>query len=446
MSGQFDLIIIFEATDLKQEKPWQRLTTRLRNFRCEVQQIVADVNPVYKHHFLNVRANRKHRKTGRPVMHRIATKHTDNPRYFDERRGCRTREGEDYIGNKLESLTGPERGRLLEGKWISAEGLIFDTWDPNRHELRGHLEWDYDQDRVAIDGDGQLLLVLDDDYTGPREREIIPMRWFGGSIDWGYRQPGVFQAWGIDSERNAYRMCEIYAEGEEGKARGSMEWWADKIVPLIHFYGIRTVWADSAEPRSIDFLNDRLGPYCGRDGKRVVIKADKDWNTSRDLIQDGLGVPGTDPKLFYVQETLQHQHAKDPGLTHPSARYLGHLVPPTEKLEDTGCYCTEHEYPGLTWREEREGRPLDEEPDPEAPRHGIDSTRYFLMGAWRTDQKTKVPPRTYPPGSLYYALGHDEIEREEKKELAEQRKQRARGRSRWRRKQRRKRREDRRDR
>lgn len=113
MSGEYDWAYLAEGTDIKDEGKWEMVLTRLRNGKVPYQQGFVDANPGAPSHWLNVRPDRK-RSDGRPVMVRMLSRHADNPSITPE-----------YLDN-LSNLTGVRRQRLFEGKWVAAEGLIYD--------------------------------------------------------------------------------------------------------------------------------------------------------------------------------------------------------------------------------------------------------------------------------------------------------------------------------
>lgn len=425
MSGAFDLIIIFEGTDNRDETVYARLMTRLRNYALWYQQIINDVNPKEKHHYLNQRAGRCD-EDGQSLMRRILSRHRDNPKYFDHERGVWTRQGLEYVEGTLKNTpVRSEYERLYLGNWVSATGRIFETHDPARCDIRGYLDWDDTANAPRWGADGCLTLVLDASSRAQMGQESVSIRWCIGGQDWGHREPGCFQAWGMDADRRAFRLSEVYRDGE------TLDWWADNTLPLVQAFRLRRVMSDHADGGSgaIKMMNDRMGPYQGRDGRRVFTEANKDWKSGIDLVQWGFGTheDHTSNRIFFVQPSLEH-------LDHPSSQLLGSVVGPTENLVNRGCVSTENELSGYVWRDPREGKQLDEEPDPQCPDHGIDAMRYALMGAWRVDEHKPAPPPQYDPDALYYKLGHDELDKEiardEKRKLSAQRRAKARARRR----------------
>jgi len=120
MSSQFDLIFCNEATEIAEEE-WEVLLTRLRNGRLRDRktgecwhQAIGDANPAHPTHWLKMRSD-----TGQ--MTYIASEHKDNPSITPE-----------YL-QRLSELSGVLRKRLFEGRWVAAEGLVYDQFDPSVH-------------------------------------------------------------------------------------------------------------------------------------------------------------------------------------------------------------------------------------------------------------------------------------------------------------------------
>jgi phage terminase large subunit len=168
MSSEYDVIFVQEAIELTVDD-WEALTTRLRNGRISFQQLLADCNPSAPTHWLNARCER-----GDAVM--LHSRHEDNPVLFTED-GELTPAGVDYIG-KLDRLTGVRYHRLRHGRWVAAEGLIYEDWDPAVHLV----------DRFLIP----------DSWT----------RWW--SVDFGYTNPFVLQCWAEDPDGRLFLYREIY--------------------------------------------------------------------------------------------------------------------------------------------------------------------------------------------------------------------------------------------
>ena len=146
MSSQYDRIYVFEATDLRDPAPVVQLMTRLRNGKTSRHQITLECNPGAPSHWINQWAI-----AGKAT--RIKTTHRENPRFF--RDGDWTDEGREYVLGTLEMLEGTARARYLEGHWVQAEGLVYDTFSQEMHV------------RAPINGPARVIIGVDDGYTDP---------------------------------------------------------------------------------------------------------------------------------------------------------------------------------------------------------------------------------------------------------------------------------------
>lgn len=168
MSSEWDVIFVQEATELTLDD-WQALTTRLRNGAVSFQQIMGDCNPDSEKHWLYQRC-----QDGTAQI--MYSSHQDNPLYYDDR-GNLTEQGRQYMAI-LDALTGVRRLRLRDGKWVSAEGVIYGTYDPAVNLV----------DRFEIPADWARYWV----------------------VDFGYKNPFVLQWWAQDPDGRLYRYREIY--------------------------------------------------------------------------------------------------------------------------------------------------------------------------------------------------------------------------------------------
>lgn len=167
MSSEYDAIYVQEGIELS-EDDWEALTTRLRHGRVSFQQIIGDTNPAQSTHWLKARAD-----AGRTRM--TESRHQDNPVIY--RDGALTVAGAEYMA-VLDNLTGVRRARLRDGLWVSAEGIIYDGFDPAIH---------------VID-----KFVPPDDW---------PRYWV---VDFGYVNPFVLQRWAADPDGRLYLYAEQY--------------------------------------------------------------------------------------------------------------------------------------------------------------------------------------------------------------------------------------------
>jgi phage terminase large subunit len=169
MSTEYDICYVQEATELT-ETDWESITTRLRNGRVSFQQLIADANPEMPTHWLKVRCDEGRTKY-------IASRHEDNPVLFTEA-GDLTPRGAAYMSS-LDALTGVRKARLRHGRWVAAEGLVYEAYSPAVH-LRKAL--------------GQP----------PKDWPV----WL--SVDFGFTNPFVCQFWTRDPDGRLILYREIY--------------------------------------------------------------------------------------------------------------------------------------------------------------------------------------------------------------------------------------------
>lgn len=169
MSTGFDVVMAQELIEFRQEE-WEAVTSCLDRpgLVMPYSRAIADTNPGAPSSWILARV-----KAGQMSM--IDTTHKDNPMLHDGRDwtdlGVRYRE-------RLEQLTGLRRLRLYEGKWVQAEGQVYDEW---RDDV--HIVEDFD----------------------------VPASWsWYWSIDFGYSEPFVVQAWAKDEDNRLYLMAERF--------------------------------------------------------------------------------------------------------------------------------------------------------------------------------------------------------------------------------------------
>lgn len=228
-SAEYDTINVFESVECT-ENEIEQLLRALRSGKMPWQQLVCDCNPSAERHWLNVRASQG-------WFERITTRHTDNPRFFDA--GEWTRDGKQFL-KSLEALTGHRRLRLLEGRWCSAEGVVYDEWDAATHII-----------------------------------DAMPTNWQTWrkfrSIDFGFNDPFVCQWW-ADSGEALYLYREIYMSSRivEDHARQILhlsegEDYTHTVADhdredreTLHRHGVWTLPASKEIERGLDVVKARL--------------------------------------------------------------------------------------------------------------------------------------------------------------------------------------------
>lgn len=122
LSSERDFIYVNQAEELNLDD-WEVLTTRCtgRAGNSPYPQIMGDCNPGPPHHWI----------INRPSIVRFESRHEDNPTLFDDA-GNITPQGVRSIGI-LDLLTGARKQRLRYGKWVQAEGAVYEGWDTALH-------------------------------------------------------------------------------------------------------------------------------------------------------------------------------------------------------------------------------------------------------------------------------------------------------------------------
>lgn len=167
LSTEFDLIFVDEATEVSDED-LDTLITRLRNGVLSYQQLIMATNPGAPTHHLKRRAD-----DGRTLL--LYSKHEDNPRFHDGNDW--TPDGQEYLSG-LDTLKGPRYQRMRWGKWVAAEGQIFEDYDESVHVI----------DKFKVPDDWPLYIT----------------------IDFGFVNPFVAQWWREDNDGRLYLTREIY--------------------------------------------------------------------------------------------------------------------------------------------------------------------------------------------------------------------------------------------
>jgi phage terminase large subunit len=307
MSTEYDMVYVQELTEL-QLTAWLALSSRMRNPVMPYRQLLADCNPDADTHWVNQRAN-----SG--AIHRLISRHVDNPVYYRED-GTLTPEGAEYMA-RLDALTGVTRLRLRDGLWVSAEGVIYEGWNPGIHLI----------DRAPAPG-GHIPLHW-------------PRFWV---VDFGYTNPFVWQCWARDDDGRLYMYREIYM------TRRTVKDHCEKIKSLL----IRKdgTWVEP-KPQKI---------ICDHDAEdRATLEQELGLVTTAatKTVKDGIDavmarmVPAGDgkPRIFVLRNALVE---KD--------QALALAMRPTRTAE---------EFPLYVWNEAKD-QPIKEHD------HGMDTTRYMV--------------------------------------------------------------------
>lgn len=124
MSTDYDFIYIPEAIELHLDE-WDKLVSRKRNYKAPFQQLIADTNPSHPNHWLKKRCD-----AGKCRM--IETRHQDNPAWYDHDKQEWTKNGLEYL-SILDMMEGAQKLRLRHGRWVQAEGVVYESFDSALH-------------------------------------------------------------------------------------------------------------------------------------------------------------------------------------------------------------------------------------------------------------------------------------------------------------------------
>jgi len=237
-AGGVDIAWMEEATEFTRAD-FDELQARMRGTAAPWRQIILTTNPDADTHWIN----RDLIVDGMAIVYYSSAK--DNPA-----------NPVDYLAT-LDRLTGIRRDRLRDGKWVAAEGLVWDGYEPAVH--------------------------LIDHFT------ILPEWRRVRSVDFGYTNPFVCQWWAVDPDGRAYRYREIYESGR------ICEDHAKRILALSKDGRIETTVADhDAEDRAT--LQRHGVP---------TIPAKKDISPGVQAVEERLRIAGDGkPRLFLLRGSL----------------------------------------------------------------------------------------------------------------------------------------------
>ena len=262
LSGEFDFGYVNQAEELTLDA-WEKLVARCtgRAGNAPYTQVMGDCNPSYPQHWILHRAPLK----------RFEQLHIHNPSLYNQETHEWTEQGKRTM-SILSSLTGIRKLRGYEGRWVAAEGTVYEFTDA--HVIK---------------------------------REDVPeiKRWYL-AIDFGYTNPFVCQLWGVDADDRGYLWQEIYMTHRTVKAHIAA------ITALIGDRRIEAVIADhDAEDRATlreNGLNTRA--------------AKKDIAIGIQLVQERLKIqPDGKPRLYICEDACVEYDAElyreYPGDLHP---------------------------------------------------------------------------------------------------------------------------------
>lgn len=230
---------LFEEANAFTREDFEEIVGRVRHTAADWQQIILQTNPDSPTHWIYQDLI----KGGGAAVYTSSAK--DNPYNSPA-----------YLTN-LQKLTGVLKDRLVDGKWVQAEGAIYDEYDPNVH-------------------------VIDRDKCPEFVRRFRV-------IDFGYSNPFVCQWWGMDADGRLYLYREIYV------TRRLVEDLTKDIIALSAGENIEFTLADhDAEDRA---TMEKHGVPS--------TPANKDVSPGIQAVKARLKVqPDKKPRIYFVRDAL----------------------------------------------------------------------------------------------------------------------------------------------
>ena len=339
MSSEYDIVYVQEATEIT-ITDLEFIKTRLRNWRVSFQQLIMDCNPAGDKHWLKLRCN-----DGKCIL--IESRHEDNPRLFNllpDGSYEVTEDGARYI-SILDSLTGVRYKRLRLGLWVSAEGIVYEEFDPAIHVLN----WEYD-------AEGNRL-PLPDEW----ERYWV--------IDFGFSHPFVLKCYAVDPEDDAiYMYREIHMTGRIVQEHAS------QIMSIVTKKEV-TTWYDH-----LNGVERKQEAEVWIEPKPVAIICDWDAEGRRTFeIATGLGTQKAIKNVYEGINEHKRRLKPDPLTGYPTFYLMKDaLVEKDPVLVDRlAPTCTEEDYESYVWKVSTSGQ-IEDEPV-KADDDGVDCDRYLSM-------------------------------------------------------------------
>ncbi len=333
MGAGWDIIVIFEATEITQEE-YEYLSTRTSREPTSTGRksiIVLDVNPAMDGHWINQLAKRGE-------IRRLRAKHEDNPMLHDGEGW--TENGVEYL-TKLARLTGARKRRLLHHEWCAEETAIWAEYARSIH-YQSRESW-----RKA-----KLVKVV-------------------GGFDWGTNDPGALEVFGITEGGHTLRLFELYRRGL------GINSWAKRVGEVDD--RCREEWGRGLDrlvfsherPEIRELINDFLHGV----GKPRFVEGYK-------------AAPGAiKARIERVRWFLDPGAVMEEGvdIMGPQVSFLSGsdwLGPDTGLQEDMKPLGWDDEVEGYIWAKTREGKRSKEVPDEGCANHACDAVGMGLQAAW----------------------------------------------------------------
>lgn len=363
------------------EEDWESLHRALRRRGTPFRVLGGDCNPDAETHWANRRAGAAEAYAAEyadleedrapPRLHRIVGHFTDNP-VLDQ----------DAIDRLFQNTTGVRLERLAKGRWVSAEGAVWPGFKRSTHVLLAEIVHTGATDTEP--------------YQGPVELNVrgwedpVRLEWFLAGLDFGFSAPGCLGVWGFDRDGTMYEVAEVYRTGWD------LDQWAEIAAQLYREFPFKRLICDH-EPRSIQHLNDRLGPECGR-GLEAIAEP---W------VKTKQGKDGEKAGIDVVRVRMKEQGHGRRGIYWLAGNIRGGVD--RSLLERKRPLCTVDEIPGYVYPKRQDGKEEKDEPDKACVDHGCDQTRAVAFWVHLMDLSDPVEKPRFAPDSYGAKLRHAEV-------------------------------------
>jgi hypothetical protein len=320
LSAEYDFGFVNQAEEITLED-WETLSTRLtgRGAVAPFTRLFGDANPGPPTHWI------LHRKS----LLRLESRHVDNPTLYT-RDGLLTVQGRRSM-TILYNLTGVRKQRLLFGRWVAAEGVVYDAWDGADRE-RG----------------GNVVRSMPEGWTSWRKIR---------SIDFGYHNPFVCQWWAISPDGDMYLYRELYVTHRT----------VSKIVRGVPHPSKRGEWL----ARGIAFYSQGEkyeATVCDHDAEDRATLAEEGINTAPALKSVERGIKATADRIGRDDRGRRRLFVYVGAPVEPPDEWLLDNKQPTSTIQEFDLYV---------WPKGHDGKPVKDEPVKEYD-HGMDAMRYAV--------------------------------------------------------------------
>lgn len=239
---------------------------------------------------------------------------------------------QDYVENLETNLSGMYYERYVKGRWVGAEGMVYEEFDPKKHlitdtdDLPAAEEWQIHGTDEYPDGEKSIFVTPPADWRVYR------------TIDFGYRNPFVCQWWAASPDDVLVMFRELYVTEEL----------VEDLAPRIKML--------SPDGRKIS------GTFCDHDveANEVLRRRGVDTQNAKKDIEQGIQAVKSklkpndrgEPELFFLANARCHE----------ADTQLKLREDPLRTVEEI------YEY---SWDEE-------EEVPEEGNDHGLDAMRYLV--------------------------------------------------------------------